>query len=248
MNFKKYARFYELFNQEKDYKAEVDYVLSLISQYAPGAKSLLELGAGTGKHAGILRANGFEVIGIERSAEMAGLARENGVECVVGDISKTDLEREFDVVVSLFHVISYLTDYQDLVNTFRLTNRHLKDGGIFIFDTWFTDAVEVQKPERREKLVEYEGFKIKRIAEPVNHPDQKLVEVAYKFSLVGPDELETDSWQETHPMRHFSISEIEVLAKSSGFELIRAEEFSSGAAPSAKTWGVCFILRKYNIS
>jgi SAM-dependent methyltransferase len=249
MNFEKYARFYELFNQEKDYEAEVDYIIGLITQYAPGApRSVLELGMGTGGHARILQEKGFEVTGIERSAEMERLARENGVECVLGDISQADLEREFDVVISLFHVISYLTGQDDLGNTFRLTNRHLKNGGLFIFDTWFTDAVEIQKPERREKTVEFEGFKVKRVAEPVSYQDRKLVEVEYKFSLIGPDEVEIDSWLESHPMRHFSIAEIETLAKSNGFELLKVEEFISGAVPSDKTWGVCFILIKSNIS
>lgn len=247
MNFKKYARFYELFNQEKNYEAEVNYLEGLIALYAPGSRYVLELGAGTGQHASVLKTRGFDVVGIERSEEMAALARENGLDCIVGDISVTELEREFDVVVSLFHVISYLTDFQDLANTFRLTNRHLKNGGIFIFDTWFTDAVEAQKPERREKLVEYDGFSVKRIAEPLIHPHQKLVEIAYKFSFIGPDKMEIDSWEEAHPMRHFSISEIDILAKSSGFELLKVEEFNSGAVPSEKTWGVCFILRKSNI-
>jgi SAM-dependent methyltransferase len=248
MNFHKYARFYELFNQGKDYEAEVDYVEGLIARFAPGSSSILELGAGTGRHASILKSRGFDVIGIERSEEMARLAKENGVECIVGDISKTYLSREFDVAVSLFHVISYLTDNQNLMSTFQLTNRHLKSGGVFIFDTWFTNAVEFQKPQRREKMVEYDGFKVKRVAEPIQYPDQKLVEVAYKFSLIAPGELEIDSWQETHPMRHFSISEIEELAKLTGFELLQAEELNSGAIPSKKTWGVCFILKKSNIS
>jgi SAM-dependent methyltransferase len=205
------------------------------------------LGVGTGGHAKVFKAKGFEVIGIERSPEMVQLAKENGIECVVGDISQVKLERQFDTALSLFHVISYLTDPEGLRNTFRLTHEHLKEGGVFIFDAWYSDAVEVQKPERREKLIEHEEFKVRRVAQPTIDPAKHVVHVGYEFSLIDSNGKEVDRWQEDHPMRHFSISEIKSLAKSIGFELLHAEEYLTGATPSVNTWGVCFILRKSNI-
>jgi hypothetical protein len=45
-------------------------------------------------------------------------------------------------------------------------------------------------------------------------------------------------------MRHFSIPEIELLAKLTGFEIIKTEEFLSGETPGPNTWGVCFVLSK----
>lgn len=248
MNFNKYARYYELFNQEKDYKAEVGYLCDMFRKYAPETRSILELGAGTGSHARIFQEQGFEVIGIERSPEMVQVARENGIECVVGDISQVRLDQRFDAVISLFHVVSYLTDPEALRNTFCLTREHLKESGLFIFDAWYTDAVKAQRPERREKLIEHEEFKVRRVAQPTIDPVNHIVHVAYEFSLIDPEGIEVDHWREDHPMRHFSISEIESLAKSTGFDLLSAEEYLTGAAPSANTWGVCFILRKSNFS
>jgi len=248
MNFSKYARYYELFNQEKDYQAEVKYLCEMISKYAPETRSILELGVGTGAHAKVFKAKGFEVFGIERSPEMAQLAAENGIECVVGDVSQVKLGRQFDTALSLFHVISYLTQPEDLRNTFRLTHEHLKESGLFIFDVWYTDAVDALKPERREKLIDHKGFKVRRIAQPAIDLVNHVVHVGYEFSLIDPEGKEVYHWQEAHPMRHFSISEIESLAKSNGFELLCAEEYLTGATPSASTWGVCFILRKSNIN
>ena len=45
-------------------------------------------------------------------------------------------------------------------------------------------------------------------------------------------------------MRHFSTPEIKLLAYTTGFELLHAEEYLTKAAPSEKTWGVCYILKK----
>jgi hypothetical protein len=45
-------------------------------------------------------------------------------------------------------------------------------------------------------------------------------------------------------MRHFSIPELDFLAKLTGFEMVRSEEYVTGKTPSENTWGVCLILRK----
>jgi hypothetical protein len=52
------------------------------------------------------------------------------------------------------------------------------------------------------------------------------------------------NFQEVHPMRHFSLPEIDLLAGIYGFERIRAEEFLTGNEPSEETWSVCVVLIK----
>jgi hypothetical protein len=49
---------------------------------------------------------------------------------------------------------------------------------------------------------------------------------------------------EVHPMRHFSLPELDLLADRSGFDRVGAEEFLSGSAPGERTWGVCVVMRK----
>ncbi len=41
----------------------------------------------------------------------------------------------------------------------------------------------------------------------------------------------------------YSVPEIDLLAKMTGFTLLGAEEFMTGNKPSQDTWGVNFILR-----
>jgi hypothetical protein len=49
---------------------------------------------------------------------------------------------------------------------------------------------------------------------------------------------------ETHPMRHFSLPELDLLADQAGFERLAAEGFLTGEPPSEDTWGLCVVLRK----
>ena len=86
--FGDYGRYYDLLYADKDYAAEAQYVASLLERFriTPCSKlqtpnsRILEFGCGTGKHARLLAEMGYEVTGIERSAEMAEEAgsREQG--------------------------------------------------------------------------------------------------------------------------------------------------------------------------
>jgi predicted regulator of amino acid metabolism with ACT domain len=163
---------------------------------------------------------------------------------IQGDITNINVSEKFDAVISLFHVISYLTTSSDLINCLTGVSKALHNQGIFIFDVWYTPAVYFQKPEVRIKRLENEEISVIRIAEPVLHVNRNLVDVNYEIVIKEKGKNDIEFFKERHPMRHFSIPEIELLAQHCGFELIGAEEFLSACSPSETTWGVCFMLRK----
>jgi len=51
MVFNAYAAYYDLLYKEKNYAEEAEYIHGLIQKNTPGAKTILELGCGTGQHA-----------------------------------------------------------------------------------------------------------------------------------------------------------------------------------------------------
>ncbi|MEX2016820.1 MAG: hypothetical protein WD873_09250 [Candidatus Hydrogenedentales bacterium] len=65
-NFQKYAAFYDLLYRDKDYAAEAAYVAGTIRSAVPGARSILELGSGTGRHGRLLAGLGFDETTIGR--------------------------------------------------------------------------------------------------------------------------------------------------------------------------------------
>ena len=145
-NFNQYSLYYDLLYRDKDYKGESDYVIELISEFNINASSIIELGCGTGSHAKYLSQSGFNITGIERSEEMvkeANLKNISNFDPIVGDICNFELNKKFDAAISLFHVISYLTDNNSLINCFKRVNQHLKPNGVFLFDIWFTDRKSV---------------------------------------------------------------------------------------------------------
>jgi len=246
-NFKLYSQYYDLLYQDKNYRAEVDYVDQLIHQYRPKSTSILELGSGTGKHANLLAEKDYYILGLERSAEMVAIAsktRLKNVDFIVADISDFQVNQSFDVALSLFHVISYLTDNQSLINTFGHVHRHLNKNGLFIFDVWHSSAVNFQVPEQRTKTLQNDVIQVTRHANPIIKAEQNMVEVNYAIEVKELKNGTTTNIDELHPMRHFSKPEIELLAYATGFEIVHSEEFLSKAIPSVETWGVCYILKK----
>jgi len=243
-NFDLYSQYYNLLYQDKDYKGEAEYVYGKLKSYSPNLNQILELGSGTGIHANLLQKKGLYVIGIELSEEMAQQAREKGIECHVNDCSEFSLDKKFDAVISLFHVISYVTENNNLVKTFQKVYEHLNPGGFFLFDLWYSPAIYNLKPETRIKRIENDELKVIRLAEPVMHYNSNLVDVNYDVIIEEKQSGKITRINETHPMRHFSLPEIQLLASFTGFKVIETEEWMTGKQPSENTWGVCFILKK----
>jgi SAM-dependent methyltransferase len=75
--FGAYSRYYNLLYKDKNYAAEAEYVHNLIQKYCAGAKSVLNLGCGTGMHDVLLAEKGYEIIGVDMSAEMIAVANSN---------------------------------------------------------------------------------------------------------------------------------------------------------------------------
>lgn len=184
--FGAYSRYYNLLYKDKDYLGEVQYVHNLIQKYKPGANNILDLGCGTGRHAFILSQQGYSVTGVDISEEMILHAKDyqsqpvfkehsSKLEFIQGDIRTIRLNKTFDVVLSLFHVISYQISNDDIRAVVSTAKKHLTGGGVFIFDCWYGPAVLTDRPVIRVKRLEDEVISVVRIAEPEMHPNDNLV-------------------------------------------------------------------------
>lgn len=246
-NFQDYSKYYDLLYKDKNYKEESNYVLQKLKSINPNVHSVLELGCGSGNHAQYLCSNGLVVTGIERSEDMIAEALKKNItdfSPIHGDISNYKVEKKFDAAISLFHVISYLNNNEDLISCFKNTYDHLNSGGIFLFDIWYTPAVLTQRPETRVRKLEDESVRITRIAQSTLNHELNVVNVNFEVIIENKKSNTISTLQENHPMRHFSANEIDLLAKLTGFEVLEKEEFLSSQPASEKTWGVCFILQK----
>lgn len=253
--FGRYSSYYDLLYKDKNYSGEAQFVRDLLARFQPGGRDVLELGCGSGGHAFELARLGLNLHGLDLSRDMLDVAQRqlaqqpgdirSRVQFSQGDIRQFDLGRQFDCVISLFHVISYLPTLADIRQAFQRVNRHLRPDGVFLFDVWYTPAVLTARPEVRVKRMANAEISVTRIAEPVWFPNECWVDVCYKVFI---RDLKTDRIEELeteiHRMRYVSLPEITLLAELCGLEVVHNGEWMTQNPPSEKTWGVCFVLKK----
>jgi SAM-dependent methyltransferase len=134
------ARLYDALyvGRGKDYQAESELVRGLIEAERPGARTLLDVGCGTGQHMARLSKH-YDVEGLDLDAGMLEVARERlGPDAALhkGDMRDFDLGRRFDAVVSLFSVIGYVRSLRGLRRVVAAMARHLAPDGVLIVEPW----------------------------------------------------------------------------------------------------------------
>jgi SAM-dependent methyltransferase len=243
------ADFYDDLYEGKNYAAEADYVDGLIQKYVPGARSLLDLGCGTGRHAIEFAEKGYGVVGVDRSPEMIAKAHQHRdhlspdirerLTFQHGDIRDLRLGRQFEAIVALFHVVSYQISNDDLLAALATARAHLREKGVFIFDCWYGPGVLTDPPNARVRTLCSGSNRLTRFAEPVMHVNENTVEVNYRFELAdGPSEF-----LEKHVMRYFFIPELFLALQAVQLKPLTVTEWMSQREPGRGTWNVAVVAK-----
>ena len=120
-------------------KRKISYtnIFRILSKYVENRKatSLLEIGTGSGFLISFLETKypNISIQGLEYDPRLVELTTSKLSRSIVslGDAEAFDLDRKFDVIVSL-QVIEHLYDPEKMLDC---VNKHLKDDGVFIFTT-----------------------------------------------------------------------------------------------------------------
>jgi SAM-dependent methyltransferase len=118
-----------------DRTEEVDRIRSYIDRHRPGARSLLELGCGTGALLAGL-AGDLDVTGIDQSAEMLAVAQTAvpSARLIHGDMTAFSVPARFDVIICMFDTLNHVPSFDRWLSLFSCVHEHLAAGGLFIFD------------------------------------------------------------------------------------------------------------------
>ncbi|KXV16876.1 methyltransferase type 11 [Caballeronia megalochromosomata] len=254
MNFSKgYSRFYDLFHQEKNYRAEATFVIELLARYGMVRGTLMDLGCGTGRHAAEFAGSGFGVSGVDMSSEM--LARADARRTFLpgavasrlrfrqGDARSVRTEEVYDAVVSLFHVASYQTTNADFMAMCHTAATHLPRSGLFLFDCWYGPAVLADPPTVHVVRASNDDAAVMRIAEPTMRPHDNTVAVNYTFLITDWKTQSVETALETHVMRYMFKPEVELMLDLSGFEVLDSVGWMGGDLSTAHL-SATFVARK----
>lgn len=156
--FNQYARYYDLFNRDKSYRKEIEFVC----RWAGKPKWIFDIGAGTGNYWKFCP-KGTRFFGVEKSPYMMA-----GNPCIIqADIMKykpRDFFKNFDCAIALFDVLNYIPKHD------WWENIPIDSGGYWIFDIW--DKKKVDK-KGFEKTVKKAG-KVTRTITPLDYDGKKV--------------------------------------------------------------------------
>jgi ubiquinone/menaquinone biosynthesis C-methylase UbiE len=140
--FSKSANYYdEIYgSMGKNYPKEANKVHKLIQKYVKsGGISLLDVGCGTGHHAGLLSEN-YKVEGLDLDPNILAVARKKypKIPFHIGDMKNFKLNKKFDAIVCLFSAIGYVKSKPSLNQAIGTMTRHLLPGGTVLVEPWFS--------------------------------------------------------------------------------------------------------------
>jgi len=223
---REYAMIYDDLYRDKNYERECDFIEAIFSKCSGKVKTVLDLGCGTGGHALVLSKRGYYVMGVDHSGEMLKLAKIKSnranlrTKFIKGDITNINLRQKFDAVISMFAVMSYQVNNSALVGACKVARKHLKPGGLFLFDCWNGPAVLIDKPTTCIKEVKLNNKeKVIRFTEPILNILTHTVEIRFKVLKIKADNIISES-NESHLMRFLFPQEIKYFLEVAGFKKI----------------------------
>src|SRR5205085_2307385 len=118
---------------------EYDFFLaSAGAYYGHPIQSVLDLACGTGLLTRRLAREAERVVGLDASESMLSVAGSStpghNVRYVRGDFRDLHLDETFDAVVCGSDSLNYVQTPEELASVFRCVYRHLRPGGLFVFD------------------------------------------------------------------------------------------------------------------
>jgi|CXWL01.1.fsa_nt_gi SAM-dependent methyltransferase len=247
----RYSGLYDQIYQDKNYVAECDLLERVFAEYGAGAvRDVLDLGCGTGGHSHVLAGRGYRVVGVDRSRHMVERAREKtqrASACTsptfhVADVREFCIDLRFDAVLMMFAVLDYQLEDRDILSVLESARRHLRPGGLLIFDCWYGPAVDHQKPTPRSKVVATKAGRVVRSA--LAELDRERNRCTVSFHVDEEIGKETRATDETHCIRYFYRPELESFLQDAGLELLRLGAMPDFDRPADETsWNALAVAR-----
>ncbi len=210
-------------------------------------RSALDIACGTGIVTEHLHRHGYSPVwGVDLSGPMVSVARTKArakgydVTYVHQDAARLDLPvRDFDLVVSLFDSLNYITDPAALRQAFRRIFAHIAPGGLFAFDLNALYALA-------NRFFDQSGSD-----GPVHHHwrsrwdrETRLCRVEMDFWVRDDATGETRHFSETHVQRAYTVPEMMAWLAEAGFTDIEVFGNYGTRPPGPKTDRLLFVAEK----
>lgn len=239
-----FASLYDTLTYDVDYNARTDYVEKLFKKHSDiPVSSVLDLACGTGSVSMILSDKGYEVIGVDSSAEMlAEAAKKQGDRDILflqQEMKNFELYGTVDAAVCLLDSVNYVIDEDDLLSCFKWVNNYLNPGGVFVFDINTKYKLEnvlagnIFNDEHSDVFYSWENY---------YDDEENICEFEINFFVKNGNTF--NRINEIHYERAYTDGEIKKLLKKAGLELLAVYDDMTELAPHKKSEKVFYVAKR----
>ncbi|MDO4284529.1 MAG: methyltransferase domain-containing protein [Eubacteriales bacterium] len=208
---------------------------------------VVDLGCGTGKMTEILASAGYDMIGIDSSADMLALAMKRRDAAFRDTLYLEQDMRDFELYgtagtfVSVCDCVNYLLTPEDLVRMFRQVNLYLYPQGIFIFDfntvykyrDMIGDATIAENREHCSFIWENWFYE----KDNINEYDVTIFKEEPESGLFSRS-------TETHYQRGYTLEEMRAAAEQAGLIWVMAVDGDTHGDVNEKSGRILAVVRE----
>jgi ubiquinone/menaquinone biosynthesis C-methylase UbiE len=218
-SFRLVAPYYDELMKQVPYRMWVGYYLLLLSHQNQKPRRILDVCCGTGTMCELLTEEGFEMAGVDLSAEMIREARKKAgrnrqsIRYEVGDAAEFEMGETYEAAFSFFDSLNNILDPEHLQRAFIQIGKHIEPGGSFIFDVNTAYAFETQLFDQENLKL---GNAIRYQWRGDWDPKTQIITVTMNFWKGG------EEFTEIHRQRAYSDEELRGMLDRAGFRDVRA--------------------------
>ena len=241
-----FARYYDQLTANIDYKGRAEYFGQIIRRFDQTDNNiLLDLACGTGSISQEMARQGFDVIGVDLSDEMLGIAIEKkfdsglNIQYLCQDMRNIDMFGTIGITICALDSINHLSTAEDVRQVFEKVALFAEPKGLFIFDV---NTLYKHRNILANNTFTYETDSVYCVWE--NSLDPKTDEV--KMELVFFEKEENGLWSrssDSFSEKAYSEELIEQLLDESGLELVAKYGDDSFEPPKEDSQRIVYVAR-----
>ncbi|MDF1496504.1 MAG: methyltransferase domain-containing protein [Patescibacteria group bacterium] len=216
------AVYYDRLMTAKKYKTWESIIQRVVEDHAVQRGLAIDLACGTGTITKMLHDIGFKAEGLDLSATMLDQARSKYPETIfhqadMRDFDFPEIHSKIEFVTCFYDSLNYLLTLEDMQKAFMRVSKHLKSGGLFLFDMNTKEHIQASS-QNSPRVNEIDDlFTVFRSSE-----QEGLWQLDMDF-FIREDPDQYKRIHECHVERGYNTEDIEPLLEKAGLKLLSVE-------------------------
>ena len=241
-----FARYYDELTANIDYKKRTEYFNEIIKKFkTTDGNILLDLACGTGSISEEMARLGYDVIGVDNSQEMLGMALDKkfdsglNIQYLCQDMRNIDMFGTIDITICALDSINHLENIDDVKKVFQKVSLFSEYNGLFIFDI---NTIYKHRNILADNTFTYETDNLYCIWENSLNPENNEVKMNLEFFELEENGLysrSSDSFSE----KAYGEEIIDRLLVENNFDILAKYSDDTFNAPEETTQRIIYVAR-----